>query len=102
MSKHATKTTFGPGDSILISGRATRRGLHRGRRTPSPTGTQPVAAVAAVSTAAERGASQPRPRRLRRWSVADLIAQAAARPPVAGNPSLKVAVAALRASLSGH
>ena len=84
MSKHATKTTFRPGDSITTSERATRRVLHRGRRTSSPTVTQPVADVAAPSTAAERGASQRRPRRLRRWSVADLIAQAAARPPVAG------------------
>jgi hypothetical protein len=65
MSKQSKKTWFRPGD--FISERATRGVLNQ-RRT---------------STADDARASDEarRPARLRRWSVADLIAQAAARPP---------------------
>jgi hypothetical protein len=65
MSTQSTKTRFRLGD--FISERATRRVLNPGR----------------TSTPDEvRSADQARrPASLRRWSVADLIAQAAARPP---------------------
>ena len=53
MNRQSSKNAFRRGD--FISERATRRALNRGRRTPTTI--------------------------RRRWSVADLIAQAAARPP---------------------
>jgi hypothetical protein len=65
MSRQSTITTFRPGD--FISERATRGVLNRWR--PSTT------------DEARSSDEARRPARLRRWSVADLIAQAAARPP---------------------
>ncbi len=71
MSEQSKKTTFRPGD--FFSDRATRGVLNQ-RRTPT-------ADDARASDEARR------PARLRRWSVADLIAQAAARPPAPGTSS---------------
>ena len=84
-SKESTPTAFPAGD--LISENAVRGVLgRRRRRTPPTSSAEPVHPVPAnPPTAGEDispavGGSQP----LRRWSVAELIARAAAAPPADG------------------
>ena len=78
MSKEPTKTAFPAGD--FISENAVRA-VFGGRRSPSPS---PTAYTGdAVPTHSPEDSSGPASgaRRLRRWSVAELIARAVAPPP---------------------
>jgi hypothetical protein len=77
MSKEPTRTDFPAGD--FISENAVRAVFGRRR----PTSPRAVNGVPAHSSATDEDASPPTggARRLRRWSVAELIARAVAPPP---------------------
>jgi hypothetical protein len=80
MSTQSTNTTYRPGD---VSERAARSVLNRRRRRPTTTAGRAHEPTPANSIVAGDPLSQARrPTLLRRWSVADLIAQAAARAPL--------------------
>jgi hypothetical protein len=80
MSKKPTRTDFRGGD--FVSENAVRAVIGRGRPTSRTTAARAMKAVPAHFSAAGADTSGPAGggRRLRRWSVAELIARAVARP----------------------
>jgi len=83
MSKEPTRSDLPAGDSIADN--SARAVFARRRPTAPRTPTRPDDAMPVLSSAAGGDASGPAggARRLRRWSVAELIARAVAPPPTA-------------------
>ena len=81
MSNEPARTEFPAGD--FISENAVRAVFGRRRPTSRTAPAHPVSAVPAHSSAAGANTSRPAGggRRLRRWSVAELLARAVASPP---------------------
>jgi hypothetical protein len=67
----------------FITENAVRGALERRRQTV-PARAGDAEEVSVPSSAGDASRRDRRPRRLRRWSVADLLARAAARPPTGG------------------
>lgn len=78
MSKEPTRTDFPAGD--FISENAVRAMFGR-RRPTSPNTRAHTDKAAAARSHEDASATTGSPRRLRRWSVAELIARAVAPPP---------------------